>query len=100
MYHCNIPACYFYNTLKKESCSLDWVKLLLYLCNVILVSTFSNLYYKCLHLPLPQIVKKAVENKVFENETIDGYTVVAIDGIRCFGSDKKSCLECLKNIKG
>lgn len=47
-----------------------------------------------------QIIKKSVENKVFENGTIDGYMVVAIDGTKFFGSNKKSCLECLKNIKG
>jgi len=46
------------------------------------------------------IVKKAVENKAFENGTIDKYTVVAIDGTKFFGSNKKSCPECLKNIKG
>jgi len=46
------------------------------------------------------IVKKSVENKVFENGTIDGYTVVAIDGTKFFGSNKKSCPECLKNTKG
>ena len=46
------------------------------------------------------IVKKAVENKAFENGTIDGYTVVAIDGTKFFGSNKKSCPECLKNTKG
>lgn len=46
------------------------------------------------------IVKKAVENKVLENGTIDGYNVVAIDGTKFFGSNKKSCPECLKNIKG
>ena len=46
------------------------------------------------------IVNKAVENKVFENGTIDGYTVVAIDGTKFFGSNKKSCSECLKNTKG
>jgi len=46
------------------------------------------------------IIKKAVENKVFENGTIDGYTVVAIDGTKFFGSNKKSCPECLKNSKG
>ncbi|MDR3600333.1 MAG: transposase [Desulfosporosinus sp.] len=45
-------------------------------------------------------VKKSVENKVFENGTIDGYTVVAIDGTKFFGSNKKSCPECLKNITG
>jgi len=47
-----------------------------------------------------QIVKTAVENKVFENGTIDGYMVVAIDGTKFFGSNKKSCSECLKNTKG
>jgi len=46
------------------------------------------------------IIKKSVENKVFENGTIDGYTVAAIDGTKLFGSNKKSCPECLKNNKG
>lgn len=46
------------------------------------------------------IVKKAVENKVFDNGTIDGYMVVAIDGTKFFGSNKKSCPECLKNTNG
>ncbi|HVJ50806.1 hypothetical protein [Desulfitobacterium sp.] len=32
------------------------------------------------------IVKKGVANKIFENGTIDGYTVVAINGTRFFGS--------------
>ena len=43
------------------------------------------------------IIKKAIENKVFENGTIGGYTVVAIDGTKFFGSNKKSCPECLRN---
>ena len=42
------------------------------------------------------IVRKSVENKVFGNGTIDGYTVVAIDGTKFFGSNKKSCPECLR----
>ena len=46
------------------------------------------------------IVIKAVENKVFENGTIDGYRVAAIDGTKFFGSNKKSCPECLKSTKG
>jgi len=46
------------------------------------------------------IVKTAVQNKAFENGTIDGFTVVAIDGTKFFGSNKKSCPECLKNNKG
>jgi hypothetical protein len=36
------------------------------------------------------IVKQSVENKVFQNGTIDGYTVVAIDGAIFFESNKKS----------
>ena len=44
-------------------------------------------------------MKKALVNKVFENGTIDGYTVVAIDGTKFFGSNKKSCPECLRNDK-
>ncbi|WP_160690521.1 hypothetical protein [Clostridium sp. C2-6-12] len=35
------------------------------------------------------ILKKAVENKVFENGTIDGYTVAAIDGTKFFGRIRK-----------
>jgi predicted transposase YbfD/YdcC len=46
------------------------------------------------------IVKKAVQNKTFANGTIDGYTVGAIDGTKFFGSNKKSCIECLSIIKG
>ena len=47
-----------------------------------------------------QIVKTALQNKTFENGTIDGYMVVAIDGTKFFGSNKKSCPECLKNTNG
>ncbi|WP_243450470.1 spermidine/putrescine ABC transporter substrate-binding protein [Desulfosporosinus sp. Sb-LF] len=46
------------------------------------------------------MIKKAVENKVFENGTIDGYMVAAIDGTKFFGSNKKSCSDCLKITKG
>ena len=48
---------------------------------------------------LQHTLGKAVENKVFENGTIDGYTVGAIDGTKFFGSNKKNCIECLKIIK-
>ena len=34
------------------------------------------------------IVKKTIKNKVFENGTIDGYTVATIDGTKFFGSNK------------
>jgi len=36
------------------------------------------------------IVKKAIENNMFANETIDGYNVVAIDGTKFFVSNEKS----------
>ena len=42
------------------------------------------------------IIKKAKQNKVLRNGTIDGYTVAAIDGTKLFGSNKKSCIECYK----
>lgn len=41
-----------------------------------------------------KIIKKTKRNKVFEEGTIDGYTVAAIDGTKLFGSYKKSCQEC------
>ena len=34
------------------------------------------------------VIKKSVENKVFRNGTIDGFTVAAIDGTKLFGSKK------------
>ena len=43
-------------------------------------------------------VKKAIQNKVFDNGTIDGYIVAAIDGTHLFGSYKKCCSECLTTI--
>ncbi len=50
---------------------------------------------------LVNIAKKAIENKVFDNGTIDGYTVTAIDGTKLFGSYKKCYPECLTTmIKG
>lgn len=41
-----------------------------------------------------RIIKKAKRNKTFEEGTIDGYTVAAIDGTKLFGSYKKNCNEC------
>lgn len=43
-------------------------------------------------------VKKAIQNKVFDNGTIEGYTVAAIDGTKIFGSYKKYCPDCLTTI--
>ncbi|WP_088225207.1 hypothetical protein [Desulfosporosinus sp. FKB] len=37
------------------------------------------------------IIKKSVENKAFDNGTIDRYTVAAIDGTKFLVSNKKSC---------
>ena len=42
------------------------------------------------------LIKKSIANKVFDNGTIDGYNVAAIDGTKFFGSNKKSCAECLQ----
>ncbi len=44
-------------------------------------------------------ISKARENKVFDNVTIDGYVVAAIDGIQTFNSDKKRCVNCLNALK-
>lgn len=41
-----------------------------------------------------KIFKKAKRNKVFDEGSIDGYTVAAIDGTKLFGSYKKNCKEC------
>ncbi len=48
---------------------------------------------------LMDTVRKARENKVFTNGTIDGFVVVAIDGTQTFNSDNKSCKKCLKASK-
>ena len=48
---------------------------------------------------LKDTVRKARENKVFTNGTIDGYVVAAIDGTQTYNSDKKSCDKCLKASK-
>ena len=44
---------------------------------------------------LQYTVKRAFTNKVFNNGTIDVYTVAAIDGTKVFGSNKKCCEKCL-----
>ena len=44
---------------------------------------------------LQHTVKRAFTNKVFDNGTIDGYTVAAINGTKVFGSNKKCCEKCL-----
>ena len=42
---------------------------------------------------------KTRENKVFDNGTIDGLVVCAIDGTQTYNSDKKKCENCLSVIK-
>ncbi len=44
-------------------------------------------------------INKARENKVFDNGTIDGYVVAAIDGTQTFNSDRKNCENCLNAFK-
>lgn len=41
------------------------------------------------------IVKTAINNKVFRYGTIEGYKVAAIDGVELFESTKKHCKSCL-----
>jgi len=44
------------------------------------------------------IIRTAIKNKFMRNGTIDGYKVVAIDGVELFESTKKSCENCLTRI--
>jgi hypothetical protein len=44
------------------------------------------------------IIKKARANKLVKNGTIDGYKVVAFDGVEMFESTKKSCPNCLTRV--
>jgi len=44
------------------------------------------------------IIKKTKENKLVRNGTIDGYKVVAFDGVELFESTKKSCPNCLTRV--
>ncbi len=47
---------------------------------------------------LKSTITKAIRNKAFENGTIDGYTVTAIDGTKLFGSYVKHCPKCLSTV--
>lgn len=44
------------------------------------------------------IVKTAIQNKVFRKGTIDGYKVAAIDGVEIFESTEKCCEDCLTRV--
>jgi len=78
---------------------------------------FTNLFKKGTHIPgvdtlrdtskvtymegmtdqLDFTVKRSIRNKVFDNGTIDGHVVVAIDGSQISSSKKKFCINCLTN---
>ena len=44
------------------------------------------------------IIRCSIQNKLVQNGTIDGYKVVAIDGVETFESTKKSCANCLTRV--
>lgn len=44
-------------------------------------------------------IRRAKENKVFDNGTIDGLVIAAMDGTQVYNSDKKDCEHCLKAYK-
>jgi hypothetical protein len=50
-----------------------------------------------LKIILRNVITTAIRNKTYVKGTIDGYTVVAIDGTKFFGSNKKCCPECLSS---
>jgi len=52
----------------------------------------------CLGKMNRHIISKAIGNKAFDNGTIDGYTVAAVDGTKFFGSYLKQCGNCLSTV--
>lgn len=50
----------------------------------------KNLKLKELELINKNIIAKSKENKVYRKGSVDGYVVVGIDGVECFGSYKKN----------
>lgn len=44
------------------------------------------------------IIRTSIQNKLVRNDTIDGYKVVAFDGVELFESTKKSCANCLTRV--
>ena len=45
------------------------------------------------------IIKKSVRNKVLDGGTINGYTVIAIDGTNLFNTQKPYCDDCIHTNK-
>jgi len=62
-----------------------------YCLKKIVLSSLNNM--------LNSIIKNMIENKVFRNGTIDGYKVVAVDGVELFDSTEKCCKDCLTREK-
>jgi len=50
--------------------------------------------YGCMAKNSKSIISKAIRNKVFEDGTIDGRVVAAIDGTQILDSKKKKCSGC------
>ena len=44
------------------------------------------------------IITTSIKNKLVRNGTIDGYKVVAFDGVELFESTKKNCVNCLTRV--
>jgi len=65
-------------------------------CIDAIINTLKSVDVTGLKSILKHIINKARENKVFQNGTIGGLTVAAIDGIKFFGSNIKCCPECMK----
>lgn len=67
-------------------------------CIDTIIDTLKSIDIVKLKAILKHIIKKAQKNKVFQNGTIGGLTVAAIDGSKLFGSNVKSCPECMTNL--
>lgn len=95
---------HFQATLKLGYKPQSGPKVLLYLPQILMIigrkklpqidivrEVFKRIELSGLENLTSSIVKKAKENKIFEEGTIDAYTVAAIDGIKLLGSNIKSC---------
>jgi hypothetical protein len=80
----------FKNVLPK-GCKLPGIDSIRDTLKVIDISGIRNMLKNC--------IVKTRENKVFDNGTIDGLVVCAIDGTQTFNSEKKKCENCLTTIK-
>jgi len=57
---------------------------------VIEITDIENLHHS--------IIRTSIKNKLVRNGTIDGYKVVAFDGVELFESTRKSCVNCLTRV--